>query len=92
MSPAYVGLLMSFFKDSVINFRGARARNFQQLNMGFAIGSSKQGRVAGGGWGSQSKRFEGLGLGTGTGKGAGDREKGHLPTACSVPSPQIRGC
>ena len=35
------------FKDSIINFRGAEARNFQQLNMGFGKGSSCQTRRGG---------------------------------------------
>lgn len=38
------------FKDSIINFRGAQARNFQQLNMGFGRGSSSQTRQGGLGW------------------------------------------
>lgn len=38
------------FKDSIINFRGARARKFQQLNMGFGRGSSSQIRQGGLGW------------------------------------------
>ena len=35
------------FKDSIINFRGAEARHFQQLNMGFGKGSSCQTRQGG---------------------------------------------
>lgn len=38
------------FKDSIINFRGAWARKFQQLNMGFGKGSSSQIRQGGLRW------------------------------------------
>lgn len=78
---AHVLLLMSFSKNSIINFRGAEARNFQQLNMGFGKGSAaKQGRVAWSAWATQTR-----GMGR-----KGDRAReGPLPWVLS--SPQAGG-
>ena len=72
------------FKDLIINFRGAQARFFQQLNMGFDKGSSSQARQGGLGWLGKHKQTRGGGAGRGPEPGT---EKGHphcLPSSIAL--------